>query len=125
MSFLLDPPLLLAGGVAIGRLVADERTADRLASGTLAVFLGASVPLWRDVRWPILEPVWRPFSDEGPRDFMVNSGVFALPVPRRPAPRHHLAAAAVFATYPLALFLGRRLGRRWRRTRADRAGNRP
>lgn len=112
MSFLLDPPLLLASGLAIERLAPDEATADRLAAGTLTLFLGVSVPLWRDVRSPVLAPVWRPFSSDGPRDFMVNSGVLSLPVPRRPRPRHHLAAAAVFATYPLALALGRRLARR-------------
>jgi hypothetical protein len=125
MSFLLDPPLLLASGMAIERLAADERTADCLAAGTLSVFLGVSVPLWNDVRSPVLDPIWRPFPSAGPRDFMVNSGVLSLPVPRRPELRHHLAAAAVFATYPLALALGRRLGRRWRRTRRARAATRP
>lgn len=125
MSFLLDPPLLVVSGVAIERLAADERTADRLAAGTLTVFLGVSVPLWNDVRSPALDPIWRPFPSSGPRDFMVNSGVLCLPVPRRPATPHHLAAAAVFATYPLALALGRRLGRRWRRAGQEHAGGRP
>ncbi len=120
MSFLLDPPLLLATGMAIERYTADERTADRLATGTLGLYLGVSIPLWNDVRSPVLDRIWRPFPSAGPRDFMVNSGVFSLPVPRRAEPRHHLAAAAVFATYPLALALGRRLGRRWRARVADR-----
>lgn len=114
MSFLLDPPLLLATGVAIERWVADERVADRLATGTLGLYLGVSIPLWNDVRSPALDAIWRPFPSTGARDFMVNSGVLSLPVPERPTRRHHLAAAAVFATYPVALALGRRLGRRWR-----------
>lgn len=114
MSFLLDPPLLLASGLAIERCTEDERTADRLANATLTVFLGVSVPLWNDVRSPVLAPVWRPFGSAGPRDFMVNSGVLTLPVPRRPTLGHHLAASAVFTLYPLSLRLGRQLGRRWR-----------
>lgn len=121
MSFLLDPPLLVASGAAIERLTGDEDTADRLSRVTLAGFLGISVTLWNDVDAPLLRPLWRPFGSAGPRDFMVNSGVLRLPVPRRPTPRDHLAAAVVFATYPLFLSLGRRLGRR----RRSRAGSSP
>ncbi len=115
MSFLLDPPLLVATGAAIERVTDDEGTADRLAGVTLAGFLGVSSALWNDVESPLLAPIWRPFGSATPRDFMINSGVLQLPVPRRPSARDHLAAAAVFATYPLFLQLGRRLGRRWRR----------
>jgi hypothetical protein len=115
MSFLLDPPLLIASGAAIERMVEDERTADRLAGVTLAGFLGVSTCLWNDVDHPLLEPIWQPFGSSGPRDFMINSGVLDLPVPKRPTPRDHLLAAALFATYPVFLGLGRRLGRRWRR----------
>jgi hypothetical protein len=125
MSFLLDPPLLVASGIAIERLAGDRRVADGLATVTLTGFLGVSVPLWNDVRAPVLEAIWQPFGSDGPRDFMVNSGVLHLPVPRRAEPRHHLAAAAVFATYPLFLHLGRRLGRRWRGGAPPRARERP
>jgi hypothetical protein len=112
VSFLLDPPLLVAAGVAIERVTSDEAVADRLARGTLGTFLGVSVPLWLDARVRPLELIWRPFGSDGPRDFMVNSGVLHLPTPKRAELRHHLMAAAVFATYPLALRLGRRWGRR-------------
>jgi hypothetical protein len=112
MSFLLDPPLLVAAGMAIERLIDDEEVADRAAVATLTGFLGVSVPLWLDVRAPALRPIWRPFGTAGPREFMVTSGVLRLPVPERVGLRHHLLAAAAFATYPLALALGRRLGRR-------------
>lgn len=124
MSFLLDPPLLVASGVAIERVASDEGTADRLAGVTMAAFLGVSVPLWLDSPARPLRLLWRPFGSAGPRDFMVNSGVLDLPVPRRPGPRQHLLAAAVFATYPLALHLGRRWGRRLasRRDRSPATG---
>jgi hypothetical protein len=112
MSFLLDPPLLVAAGVAIEQVADDRGTTDRLARGTLAGFLGVSVPLWLDAPARPLGWIWRPFGSEGPRDFMINSGVLELPVPRRAQPRDHLLAAVVFATYPLALRFGRRWGRR-------------
>jgi hypothetical protein len=120
MSFLLDPPLLVAGGAMIERLAPDERTADRLASLTITTFLGVSTALWNDSGSPLLEPIWRPFGSAGPRDFMINSGLLELPVPQRPSRRDQVLAGAVFATYPLFLAVGRRLGRRWRR-RSERA----
>lgn len=120
MSFLLDPPLLVASGAAIERIVDDERTADRLAGVTLAGFLGVSTSLWNDVDSPLLGPIWRPFGSSGPRDFMINSGILHLRVPARPTGRDHLLATAVFATYPVFLALGRRLGRRWRARAAGR-----
>lgn len=115
MSFLLDPPLLVASGALIERVTSDERTADRLAGVTITGFVGVSTCLWNDVDSRLLEPIWTPFGSRSPRDFMVNSGVLRLRVPRRPSARDHLVAAALFATYPLFLGLGRHLGRRWRR----------
>lgn len=111
MSFLLDPALLVASGAAIERLAGDQRTADRLAGATLTGFLAVSGTLWSDTDVPALRPLWRPFGSRGPRDFMVNSGLLRVPVPRRASARHHLAAAAIFATYPAFLTLGRRLAR--------------
>ncbi|MEQ0727573.1 hypothetical protein ABLO01_20960, partial [Mycobacterium tuberculosis] len=45
------------------------------------------------------------------RDFMWNSGVFSVDVARAEWPLHAMAAA-IFATYPFFIKLGRRLGRR-------------
>jgi hypothetical protein len=114
MSFLLDPPLLVAGGAVLERLAPSERAADRIASLTITTFLGVSTALWNDNDSPLLEPIWRPFGSSSPRDFMINSGVLDLPVPRRPSRRDQLLASAMFATYPMWLSLGRRVGRRWR-----------
>lgn len=120
MSFLLDPPLLFATGIAIERVGDDPAIADRLSGATLATFLGVSVPLWLDAPARPLRLIWKPFGSDGPRDFMVNSGVLRLPVPRPARGRHHLAAAALFATYPLALRLGRSAGRRLASRRTGR-----
>ena len=118
MSFLLDPPLLVASGAAIEAVTDDEHAADRLAAATMAGFMAASIPLWLDKDWKVLEAFWRPFGSDGPRDFMINSGVLSLPVPRKAEPRHHLAAAAIFLTYPMFLRAGRRLVRRRKVRRA-------
>ena len=42
---------------------------------------------------------------------MLNSGVFQLDH-ERPSPRTHAVSAAIFATYPLWLWLGYRHGKR-------------
>lgn len=112
MSFLLDPPLLVATGAAIERITDDEKTADRLSWLTIGTYYAVSVPLWLDSDAKPLELFWKPLGSKGPRDFMVNSGVLDLPVPEKPTAKHHLAAAAILATYPLFLWAGRKLGRR-------------
>jgi hypothetical protein len=108
MSFLVDPPLLVAAGAAIGRAGADEKTARRAEGAVLAVFLVTSVSLYANARWT--RPIWRLCRARSGRDWMVNSGVFSLetdPVTTRRA----VAAVALFATYPAFLRLGRRLAR--------------
>ncbi|RZI01753.1 hypothetical protein EIH03_16135, partial [Staphylococcus aureus] len=55
--------------------------------------------------------LWRPFRAQNGRDFMWNSGVFSVDVARAEWPLHAMAAA-IFATYPFFIKLGRRLGRR-------------
>lgn len=118
MSFLLDPALLIASGVGIGALAPDETSATVAEAGTMALFWGVSVSLWQDRPWIR----WAPplLGAESGRDFMLNSGTLncAIPLHFDPAKRgrgRDLAAAAVFATYPLWLHLGRRLGRALRR----------
>jgi hypothetical protein len=113
VSFLVDPPWLFANGEAYARLApeaAHGRPARLAAAGTLAAFLGVGISLYSNARftrplWPLL-----PGSRDG-RDFMVNWP--ALRVDTRRAGRGlHVAAAAVFATYPLWLWAGYAHGRR-------------
>lgn len=107
MSFLLDPPLLVGTGIAIERAVPEEDRDVAEVVG-LAVFLGFSVALYNDV--PGLGFFWKPFRAKGGRDFMINSGVLRCDVDSV-GWKTHAVAAALFATYPLFLKLGRRLGR--------------
>lgn len=107
MSFLLDPPLLFASGVLIERrLPADRR--DVAEAATLGVFFGGSFGLYNNV--PGLGVLWRPFRARNGRDFMWNSGVFAVNTAEGGWPLH-AAASAIFASYPFFIKLGRRLAR--------------
>ncbi|HML00113.1 MAG TPA: hypothetical protein VK428_08000 [Acidimicrobiales bacterium] len=111
MSFLVDPPLLVASGAAIETAVPDERTARRLEAAVLGVFVVTSVSLYLNARWTHwLARLCR--ADSG-RDWMLNSGVFHFDHERAGAPTH-LASAAIFCTYPLWIRLGRRAGGRLR-----------
>jgi len=113
MSFLLDPPLLVATGVAIGSAAPDDKAAVTAEAATMAVFWGVSVSLWQDRRWVAWAP---PLLGAGSgREFMLNSGDLNFGVPLRfdaakRGTRRNLAAAAVFATYPMWLHLGTKLG---------------
>ncbi|MGZ4583613.1 MAG: hypothetical protein ACXVYI_04515 [Mycobacterium sp.] len=107
MSFLFDPPLLLAAGVLIERRLPSDRR-DVAEAATLGVFFGGSFGLYNNV--PGLGPLWRPFRARNGRDFMWNSGVFGVQTDQLDWPMH-AAAGAIFATYPLFIKLGRRLGR--------------
>lgn len=114
MSFLLDPGLLFASGVGIGALAPDDASATAAEAGTMALFWGVSVSLWQDRRWMAWAP--RLLGSESGRDFMLNSGKVNLGVPlhfdaAKRGRARDVAAAAVFATYPVWLHLGRRLGR--------------
>ena len=108
MSFLIDAPWLYANGRAIARATDHRRTA--LAAGTMAVFWGVSIPLYLNRRWT--RPIWRACRASSGRDWMINSGV--LEGRRRHASprRGHAVSAAIFATYPLWLWLGLRHGKR-------------
>lgn len=114
MSFLIDPPLLIAAGAVIERLTSDEGVADALEIATVSTFVGASLGLYLNTeptRW-----IWERCGAESGRDWMLNSGVFDLEH-HDPSDRTHAAAAALFATYPLWPRLGRWLARR----RSDRS----
>lgn len=109
MSFIIDPPLLVASGAAIERLAGDERAARRARKATVAVFVGVSVALYANA--PGLGAIWRPFGARSGREFMLASGL--APVDERAiGPGRHALALALFAAYPLWLRLGAALARR-------------
>lgn len=115
MSFLLDPPLLTAAGALIERRLPPEQR-DLAAAALSGVFVGGSVALYLEV--PGLGFIWRWFRAETSRDFMINSGVFHRPHRDLRWPTHAFAAA-MFATYPMWVALGRRLGKGHDQARPD------
>jgi hypothetical protein len=111
LSFLIDPPLLYANGRAYAYFTPDSSSARRdagVAAATMAVFWGVSVSLYLDHGWT--RPIWRACGAESGRDWMLNSGVLKLDWRRAGAPTHAVSAA-IFATYPMWLWLGMRRGR--------------
>ena len=106
MSFLVDPPLLVASGAIIETVAPDEPTARRLEGAVLATFVVTSVSLYANARWTRwLAKLCRAQSG---RDWMLNSGVFHFDHEDAGLPTHVLSAA-IFATYPLWIRLGRRV----------------
>jgi hypothetical protein len=112
MSFLIDPPLLYSGGRSYARAtrtLQSSRKRDLVVGATyMVVFWGISVGLYLDQGWT--RPVWRMCKAQSGRDWMLNSGVFRFDW-RNAGPRTHKLSAAIFATYPLWLWLGIRGGR--------------
>jgi hypothetical protein len=113
MSFLIDPPLLYSGGrtyaLATRRLEVSRKRDLAVGATYMAVFWGISVGLYLDQGWT--KPVWKMCRAASGRDWMLNSGVFKFDF-RSASPRTHKLSAAIFATYPLWLYLGIRRGRR-------------
>ena len=109
MSFLIDPPLLVGTGALIEKISADDDAARRLEQLTIAGFLATSISLYFNASWT------RWMADmcraESGRDWMLNSGVFKFDH-EDVGTRTHLASAAIFATYPIWLRMGRRLAGR-------------
>jgi hypothetical protein len=108
MSFLLDPPMLVASGVLIERAV-PERRRDLAEAATMGTFIGISLALYLEA--PGLGAFWKPFGSRNGRDFMLNSGVFHINT-AGVGWKTDVVSAAIYSTYPLFLKLGRRLGRR-------------
>src|SRR3954471_7839896 len=109
MSFVLDPPLLVASGAAIERLGRDDATARRLGAATVATFVGVSLALYANA--PGLRAIWGPFGARSGREFMLTSGLARVDE-RAMTPARHAAALSLFAAYPFWLALGRTLARR-------------
>jgi hypothetical protein len=109
VSFVLDPPLLVASGAAIERAGLDEATARKLRAGTVATFVGVSLALYANA--PGLRAIWGPFGSRSGREFMLTSGLARVDEDAM-TPARHAAALSLFAAYPAWLALGRRLARR-------------
>lgn len=126
MSFLVDPPLLVATGAALGRSSLDDKGTRAAEATVLGVFLGTSISLYAEAPWT--RPVWRLCRARSGRDWMINSGVFDFAY-ERPGTVTNAVAALAFSTYPMWLELGVRLGRavrqRAEREQALREGARP
>jgi hypothetical protein len=106
MSFLIDPPLLVGTGALIEKIAGDEDTARKLELLTIVGFLGTSISLYFNAPWT----KWMAdmCKAESGRDWMLNSGVFKFDH-EEVGRRAHLVSAAIFATYPIWLHLGRKL----------------
>ena len=112
MSFLIDPPWLYANGRAYAALAparAQGRTAAVAGAATIAAFWAVSVSLYLNRRWT--KPIADACRAEDGRDWMLNSGILRFDH-RTAGPATHAASAALFAGYPLWLWLGWRHGRR-------------
>jgi hypothetical protein len=108
VSFLIDPPWQVLNGYAIAKVSPNERIERALEVATDALFFSVSIPLYMNAKWT--ERIWKPTGAESGRDWMINSQVFKFRH-RKVTWRTHAAAAVVFATYPLWLRLGLRVGR--------------
>lgn len=112
MSFVLDPPLLVASGAAIEAAAGDdEETARRLRGGVVGLFVVVSLALYANA--PGLGRLWRPFGSRSGREFMLTSGIAPVDE-RRIGPARHAAALSLFLLYPLWSRLGAALIRRRR-----------
>src|SRR5438132_3702920 len=109
MSFLIDPPLLLASGAAIERIAPDDRLARVGEGAVLGVFLATSIGLYANASWT--RWLWKACRADSGRDWMLNSGVTSFEH-EKVGLATHVLAAGLFATYPLFMRAGRRLARR-------------
>ena len=119
MSLLADPPLLFANGEAYARLAPRSAPVAPAAAAVVALFWSVSIPLYLNASWT--RPVWPLLPGRTGRDFMVNFPGLRVDT-RRAGSGLHAAAAAVFATYPLWLWLGWSHGRRGRASRRGARG---
>jgi hypothetical protein len=106
LSFIIDPPLLVATGAAVEHAVADRKLARALEVGTVATFIAVSLALYANA--PGLRAIWAPFGARSGREFMLTSGLAEIDEHAMRA-RHHAAALSQFALYPLWFRLGARL----------------
>lgn len=104
MSFVIDPPLLVASGAAIEAVAGeDEVAARRLRGGVAGLFVLVSLALYANV--PGLARLWRPFGSRSGREFMLTSGLARIDE-RRISGGRHVAALSLFLLYPFWVRLG-------------------
>lgn len=109
MSFLLDPPLLVASGAVAERaLGGDERRLRVARAVAVGSFVSVSAALYANYepvssRWPML-------GARTGREFMIGSGLAEVDEESM-TPARHGAALALFALYPLWFRLGQALAR--------------
>ncbi len=109
MSFVIDPPLLVASGAAIEAAAGqDEATARRLRGGVVGLFVLVSLALYANL--PGLGRLWRPFGSRSGREFMLTSGLARVDESRI-AGAQHAGALSLFLLYPLWIRLGSALVR--------------
>jgi hypothetical protein len=110
MSFLLDPPLLVASGAAAEAALGDEPSAVRAArAAAVGSFVAVSLALYANFE-PLVR-IWPTLGARSGREFMLTSGLAPIDE-RRITARRHAAALSLFALYPLWFELGRALTRR-------------
>jgi hypothetical protein len=115
MSFLLDPPLLYAAGRAYGAAAPESAQGGKaVVAGALttAAFIGASAALW--MNHPAGQPLAKAFGAATPREYQAFTGLRSWKGQAKAGPREHALAAAGFAVYPFAWWLG------WDRSRRAR-----
>ena len=106
MSFLLDPPLLFASGLFLGRFVPEGSRRRRIALAVVGLFYGVSGLLYLDVL-----PWWNGTRLTRGSDWMLNSG---LNTRLKRTAGADVLAVLLFAAYPLWVWFGMALGRRSR-----------
>jgi transcription elongation factor len=107
MSFLLDPPLLYAAGRAYGAAAPESaQGAKAVLAGavTSAMFIGVSAALW--MNHPATRPLWKAFGTSSGREYQAFTGLRSWKGQDKAGPREHALAAAGFAAYPFAWWLG-------------------
>ncbi len=103
MSFLIDPPLLVASGAAVERSVEDPATRRGVEAAVVGLFIGVSLALYANA--PGLRMIWGPFGSRSGREFMLTSGLSKVDE-RSVGRARHAAALAQFMLYPLWFRLG-------------------
>ncbi|HEV3230221.1 MAG TPA: hypothetical protein VGY97_12150 [Solirubrobacteraceae bacterium] len=104
MSFLLDPPLLVATGATIERLGCSQATARRAELAAVASFWAVSGALYAN--WKPTRGLSRALRSSSGRDFMLGSGLKSF-AGYRAGPGTHLLAIGLFLLYPAWVKLGR------------------